>query len=829
MTNKKNGRIWHIIEISIFMLICFLFGIFLIANYSIFDAHNSMLADGEVEWKVEHYTQKLNFGSVFDEEDYELFDEQSFYNLPNTSQTATPIDIEGFSYDSTNSVATANISDEETTVIKLYYTRNAYVLTVSADSGFDGFLIDGQSLLSTSVLFGQQVEISITPNSHKVLKEYQAFNTDNVEDVFEIDADVFSMPAYNLTVNLISEIEKFSIDIYKVFYENKEDTKTQLFSKLSIPYGSDGSIIIEQSSGYHLFLVGGKYYSSTNNNVSFNSTTYSLSISNVCADDEIFVYFEKDYKHISIFYGTNSDIDNFVGGSALLVEDNKWIFGKTISESVCSAYVYLASDTDAIVEINYLANSGYRFYAVYVVDEANGIDSGCESVEAENGTITLKNIYDNIFIKVLFLKTYSISGTVQKVQIGSSQQQIAKIAFDMESAQNDSAQRIIDEGNSITLNVTINEDYARSYEVKSWIITNDDGDEIDYDDYIIQYQNNLSTITVSEIYRNLNFTAVLDKKIVSVQIAWNGLYGTVESSQTGHDYRYDMEYGSSISFTLKAMDKRHFLKVLNMNETVSELESENVFVRINNSQNNNNQEIDLDENSENFGEIIEFSISNITENITVNVQFVSDTWWEHIETDHGFFGNGTPQIPYIIRNFEDLALLSFYVNTGVQAIPSTIDYDKAYYLVATDLDGGDEYFYIPIGTAEHPFNGTLDYNFFKIENMLIENQALNYKYDGVFYIMGDSGRAINITKNNLVIVFLIISILVIIIATIIIVLFIEKRTKPKKKIITIKEYIARKGGNNLQLSKFGTSANSPPQETNAQEIENSQETPTDDK
>ena len=189
MTNKKNGRIWHIAIISILMLICFLFGIFLIQNNQIFDVRNSMLADGEVEWKVEHYTQKLNFGSVFDEEDYELFDEQSFYNLPNTSQTATPIDIEGFSYDSTNSVATANISDEETTVIKLYYTRNAYVLTVSADSGFDGFLIDGQSLSSTSVLFGQQVEISYTPNSHKVLKEYQRFMGS-----FEDDEYHYSIP-----------------------------------------------------------------------------------------------------------------------------------------------------------------------------------------------------------------------------------------------------------------------------------------------------------------------------------------------------------------------------------------------------------------------------------------------------------------------------------------------------------------------------------------------------------------------------------------------------------------------------------------------------------
>ncbi|MBR4124205.1 MAG: hypothetical protein IKR12_01400, partial [Clostridia bacterium] len=148
------------------------------------------------------------------------------------------------------------------------------------------------------------------------------------------------------------------------------------------------------------------------------------------------------------------------------------------------------------------------------------------------------------------------------------------------------------------------------------------------------------------------------------------------------------------------------------------------------------------------------------------------------------FGDGTKENPYLISTPSELQLIAKFVNEKVQAPVGKTNYDVAYYKLTNSIDLGEDYYFVSIGTASSPFNGTFDYNYFAIRNIYTEPDAYIIN-NALFYIMGKEGKVINKYRSNLPIIIGVVSIIVIVLISSIIVLTIEKRRKRPRKVIIL--------------------------------------------
>ena len=109
-------------------------------------------------------------------------------------------------------------------------------------------------------------------------------------------------------------------------------------------------------------------------------------------------------------------------------------------------------------------------------------------------------------------------------------------------------------------------------------------------------------------------------------------------------------------------------------------------------------------------------------------------------TGEGFYGKGTAENPYEIRNVNDLKLLAEKVNSGVT-------YEGKYFKQTADIDLKNEPNWTPIGTMlveeGRPFQGTFDGGGHQIANLTISNGG---QYGGLFgYTEGAVIKSCNVT------------------------------------------------------------------------------------
>ena len=115
-------------------------------------------------------------------------------------------------------------------------------------------------------------------------------------------------------------------------------------------------------------------------------------------------------------------------------------------------------------------------------------------------------------------------------------------------------------------------------------------------------------------------------------------------------------------------------------------------------------------------------------------------------TGEGFYGKGTAENPYEIRNVNDLKLLAQKVNSNETA-NSGITYEGKYFKQTADIDLKNEPNWTPIGTMlveeGRPFQGTFDGGGHQIANLTISNGG---QYGGLFgYTEGAVIKSCNVT------------------------------------------------------------------------------------
>lgn len=164
---------------------------------------------------------------------------------------------------------------------------------------------------------------------------------------------------------------------------------------------------------------------------------------------------------------------------------------------------------------------------------------------------------------------------------------------------------------------------------------------------------------------------------------------------------------------------------------------------------------------------------------TIVINFVRMIWSDEAYRAESLQGSGTQADPYIISKPEDMGFVAWAVNNG-QFNDNGVAYADCYYKVTSNLDFTGRY-WEPIGTHDHPFNGTMDLGDHSISNIsFAENYTNpNPSYSGLFWILGE--KAIVMQSNNVLAIVLGVVGGLLLLAIIIIVVFVVVRKKKKKK------------------------------------------------
>lgn len=104
--------------------------------------------------------------------------------------------------------------------------------------------------------------------------------------------------------------------------------------------------------------------------------------------------------------------------------------------------------------------------------------------------------------------------------------------------------------------------------------------------------------------------------------------------------------------------------------------------------------------------------------ILKNVGGVQSAYLPPYLTGEGFYGKGTAENPYEIRNVNDLKLLAEKVNSGT-------DYAGKYFKQTANIDLENEPNWTPIGKSNNPFKGIFDGGGYKITNLKVTGNSNN--------------------------------------------------------------------------------------------------------
>lgn len=164
---------------------------------------------------------------------------------------------------------------------------------------------------------------------------------------------------------------------------------------------------------------------------------------------------------------------------------------------------------------------------------------------------------------------------------------------------------------------------------------------------------------------------------------------------------------------------------------------------------------------------------------TIVINFVRMIWSDDSYRAESLQGSGTQADPYIISRPEDMGFVAWAVNNG-QFNDNGVAYADCYYKVTSNLDFTGRY-WEPIGTHDHPFNGTMDLGDHSISNISFAENFTNPNpsYSGLFWVLGE--KAIVMQSNNVLAIVLGVVGGLLLLAIIIIVVFVVVRKKKKKK------------------------------------------------
>ncbi len=563
-------------------------------------------------------------------------------------------------------------------------------------------------------------------------------------------------------------------------YEGKENL-LYFGDKIVLRNNEKIEIQLNPNINYHLVDSGVSVINKLSNNESLNATyglvnnQYILTLQNSGGTGyyEVILHFQKNYSTATLVYGSITSPNSFEGGDTEFVAGFEDEYGNMIyssfnlqtnkqtnfgEERIVSKTANIYFGTDIEISIN--TREGYKFESSLTeISYVSGLDITYDFLYEGNKLTKIKiyNVTGDLDISLVFTKLYKLTFEVNSVVIDGVSRNAGQIKVNSNNFTSGTIKEYIDGGSSVSFEVA-QVDYHMQCVFNNWIVKDADGNEIDYEDFgVTPNEITNSYLTLKNIYEDLYITAVFVKRTYTVSVIWNGQNGSIETDENyiNKNDVFELEYGDTITFKMTPKSEKYLIGDLYL-QTIGDA------VRTN------------------FDTYSTLKIRNIATNQRVILSFVADTWYLHL-VKFEFEGKGTSDVPYIIKDASDLALLSYVINNNIEAGEEKVQYSKAYYQLKNDIDMGTDYFFVPIGTTESPFAGTFDYNYFAIENLTTEFQSENYINDGLFDKMDGTGKIIKQFRSKVPLMMGLAGIAIVILIAFGIVFRIErKRQRPKK-------------------------------------------------
>ena len=202
-------------------------------------------ANTGVTYYVQYYLEKLESADINNKDNYELIEDKELSGTTDEKVTAQIKEYAGFTYseNNPNNILTGTVSADGSLVLKVYYTRNSYTLTLAKDENIESVIgnnVDSETLKGV-YKYDEQVKVDAT------LKEIDGyiitFNEWISSDVNILRNQTnkksnFKMPASDLiltaTSNKTANDVKYVVEYYyqeQGFYKNTTEIKKEKSAK----------------------------------------------------------------------------------------------------------------------------------------------------------------------------------------------------------------------------------------------------------------------------------------------------------------------------------------------------------------------------------------------------------------------------------------------------------------------------------------------------------------------------------------------------------------------------------------------------------------------
>ena len=166
---------------------------------------------------------------------------------------------------------------------------------------------------------------------------------------------------------------------------------------------------------------------------------------------------------------------------------------------------------------------------------------------------------------------------------------------------------------------------------------------------------------------------------------------------------------------------------------------------------------------------------DMTKRNIIEIQFKKIYW---LDSKSMFEGLGTEANPYTIMSPEQFAMMCYLINNNIPVdADNKVNYASGYYVLSSTVDFEDA-FWVPIGTEENPFDGTMRFDY-GYKNVVLDKYYSVTCYDGLFGYVTDYAKFIKSTQTYKIAVIVVTSFVGLLI--IITVVFVITRHLKRKK------------------------------------------------
>ena len=299
-------------------------------------------ANINTSYKVEHYQQNINDNN-YPSTPYETD------NLTGTTDTLTKGEVNTYEGFTSPTITQVNINGDGTTVIKLYYTRNSYTITLKLNNDKVGTTTG-----AGTYKYGKEITIKAPTNPGYTFNGWYMNNEEYTTD---------SSFDYEIGLSNVTFEARYTINKYTITLDNQASgvTISGITSGNSYDYNNEITLTAVNNSGLFLVWTVNGNIEHIGNDYSFNVPANDVNITtttSICPRDGNKIYFGT-YPQTKVTDNTLiSELNTLAGTKPTSSKKYNWTDYNYYIESSITSYMYYQ-------DIDYDNNGTYDYRGVY--------------------------------------------------------------------------------------------------------------------------------------------------------------------------------------------------------------------------------------------------------------------------------------------------------------------------------------------------------------------------------------------------------------------------------------------------------------------------------